>query len=127
MPPLHPRDPRRGRAGRPYRRLWAVVVRPGSVCWLCEEPIQWGLRRSHPMGPSLDHVIPLDLGGDPVSRSNARPAHHGCNARRGAALAAAVVRLGRDAVRSELLVDPRWMPAGSAVKAAGHDHHSEDW
>lgn len=94
---------------------------------MCEAPIRWGLRRSHPLGPSLDHVIPLDLGGDPVALANARPAHHGCNARRGAVLAAAVARLGRAVVLAQLRVDPRWMPDGVVVTTSDHDHHSERW
>ena len=119
MPPLLPKDPRRGRAGRPYRRLWQLVVRPGTSCWICGQPIRWGLRRNHPAGPSLDHVIPLDLGGDPLHPDNARPAHHGCNARRGAALAAAVMRLGRAQVLAHLRTDP--------IMTGDPDHHSESW
>lgn len=83
MPPLHPMDPKRGRGGRPYRRLWAAVLRPGVACWLCHEPIAFGLRKWHPRGPSLDHVRPLSKGGDPLDPSNARPAHYGCNSARG--------------------------------------------
>jgi 5-methylcytosine-specific restriction endonuclease McrA len=67
-----------------YRwRQLAKQVKPGAVCWLCGGVIQFGLRRNHPLGPSLDHIIPVsvrpDLAHEPA---NLRPAHYGCNARK---------------------------------------------
>lgn len=75
-------DPRRGRTGRPWRRLVAAVCPPGSVCALCGHPIVFGLRRNHPRGPSVDHITPLSEGGHPTASWNLRPAHFGCNAGR---------------------------------------------
>ena len=98
MPTLHPMDPKRGRVGRPYRRLWALILRPGVSCWICGEPIAFGLRKWHPRGPSLDHVRPLSKGGDPLDLRNARPAHYGCNSAR-----------------------------GNRERVITRDHHSEDW
>ena len=56
-------DPRRGRQGRTWRKLVAVVCPPGSLCempvclypWL-DRVIVFGLRRNHPHGPSVDHI-----------------------------------------------------------------------
>lgn len=62
-------------------RLTALVCPPGSLCWLCREPILFGLRPRHPKGPSLDHVIPAAKGGT-WDLSNLRPAHYGCNSGR---------------------------------------------
>jgi 5-methylcytosine-specific restriction endonuclease McrA len=65
-------------------RLTAIVVPPGSVCWLCRGergPIRFGLRPRHPLGPSLDHVVPASLGGT-WDLWNLRPAHYGCNSAR---------------------------------------------
>lgn len=76
-------DPRRGRGGRPWQRIKDELFVPGVVCWLCGEPIEFGLRRNHPRGPSVDHVISLDMGGHPTARENTRPAHFGCNSRKG--------------------------------------------
>ena len=46
----------------------------GNICWLCGNPVD-GL-------PSADHVIPRSKGGsDDIE--NLRPAHAGCNSRRG--------------------------------------------
>ena len=59
---------------RAIRKRQQVLEVYGNVCWLCGQPIA-GL-------PSADHVIPRSKGGsDDIE--NLRPAHTGCNARRG--------------------------------------------
>ncbi|TQL58541.1 HNH endonuclease [Rarobacter faecitabidus] len=80
-------DPRRGRQGRPWRRLVAQVCPPGSLCEVpaCRKPtreIIFGLRPRHPLGPSVDHIVPLEDGGHPTALWNLRPAHYGCNSAR---------------------------------------------
>lgn len=82
-------DPRRGRQGRPWRRLVKELCPPGALCEVeeCLYPhlnreIIFGLRPNHPYGPSLDHIVPLEEGGHPTSPLNLRPAHFGCNAGR---------------------------------------------
>lgn len=81
-------DPRRGRQGRTWRRLLAELVTPGTECAVPEcdkatREILFGLRPNHPLGPSLDHIVPLEYGGHPTARWNLRPAHFGCNSARG--------------------------------------------
>lgn len=89
-------DPRRGRSGRPYDRLKARLFVEGAVCWLCGKPIVFGLRRNHPLGPSVDHLVPLSQGGHPTSPENAAIAHYGCNSRRGAGTRSAERPRSRD-------------------------------
>ena len=62
-----------------WRRLRAEICRPGSVCSRCGQPIRFGLRRGHPLGPSVDHIVPLDKGGAPFDPANLTPMHFGCN------------------------------------------------
>lgn len=58
---------------RAYRRAAARVrANPDSVCWICG-----GLGAD-----SLDHAVPVALGGD-NDPDNLRPAHMRCNSRRG--------------------------------------------
>lgn len=59
-----------------------VLATYGPVCHLCRQPIQGGLPPRHPRRPSVDHVIPRSLGGTD-DLDNLRPAHYGCNAKRG--------------------------------------------
>lgn len=81
-------DPRRGRQGRAWRRLVKLLCPPGAYCQVdpCRYEVEtgrlivFGLRRNHPMGPSLHHLTsPLD-GGHPTDPRNLVPAHFGCNA-----------------------------------------------
>ena len=67
---LNPTDPKRGRSGRPWRRIRAQLLATTDVCWLC----------GHHGSQSIDHVIPLSKGGHPTSLDNLRPAHgvEGC-------------------------------------------------
>lgn len=62
-------------------RLTAIVCPPGAKCWLCKKTLRRGLRRMHPDGPSLDHVIPASRGGT-WELSNLRPCCVGCNSGR---------------------------------------------
>ncbi|WP_228373394.1 HNH endonuclease [Demequina gelatinilytica] len=86
--PLNEWDPRRGRGGRRWRELTREVCPPGSMCEAerCKastREIIFGLRRNHPLGPSVDHIVSLKKGGHPTARENLRPAHFGCNSSRG--------------------------------------------
>jgi 5-methylcytosine-specific restriction endonuclease McrA len=74
---------RRGRTGRPYRRVRAQVLAECAVCWICGRGIDLTLPPRHPMSATTDHVIPLSLGGDPLDPANQRPAHYRCNSARG--------------------------------------------
>ena len=50
----------------------------GWTCYLCGEPIDRFLSGHVDMGPTIDHVIPLERGGRHC-RENVRPAHRACN------------------------------------------------
>ena len=68
---------------RRWRRLVDELCVPGSVCGICrgaKGPIRFDVRPRHSLSRSLDHIVPLELGGDPFDPSNLQPAHFGCNA-----------------------------------------------
>lgn len=57
---------RRGRSGRPARRVAAQTFqRKGTICAIC----------GHHGASDSDHIVPLDLGGDPLALSNRQPVH----------------------------------------------------
>jgi 5-methylcytosine-specific restriction endonuclease McrA len=63
--------------------LMAVIAdRDGWRCHICRTRVGKKIAWPHPRSASLDHVVPLSLGGvhDP---SNVRPAHLGCNSSKG--------------------------------------------
>lgn len=88
------RDPRKANGHR-RRLLFARVLAEESVCWLCGRPVDpslrgvrvydpsTGRRPLHPLSPTLDEVVPVSCGGDPLDRSNVRLAHLRCNEARG--------------------------------------------
>lgn len=59
--------------GRRWRTVRARVLRASTVCWLCGED----------GADSVDHVVPVSLGGPVFDPVNLRPAHLDCNRRRG--------------------------------------------
>lgn len=75
---------RRGLNTRERRRVTAEVRRTESHCWLCLRPIdqRYNTQR-HPLGFTVDEIIPRSLGGSAVDRANCRAAHRLCNSTRG--------------------------------------------
>lgn len=65
-----------------------VFERDGWVCGICDEAIERELSHPDPRSCSLDHIIPLSLGGE-HSQANTRAAHLDCNVRRGNRMEAA--------------------------------------
>ena len=59
-----------------------VFERDGWKCHICGEPVAQGADgRKHPMAPTLDHIIPIALGGE-HSYLNTACAHRICNIRK---------------------------------------------
>lgn len=66
---------------------FAVFARDDFICQLCGDPLDMDAIFPASLSPSLDHIVPLALGGLHQT-SNAQAAHLGCNARKGARLVA---------------------------------------
>lgn len=74
--------------GHRRRQLRARVLATETTCaWEhCEwpdQPIDLRLPSNHPLAAEVDEIIPVSLGGDPLSRRNTRLLHRICNQRRG--------------------------------------------
>jgi 5-methylcytosine-specific restriction endonuclease McrA len=67
----------RGVDARPYRRL-DIFERDGWRCQLCRRPVKRAATVPHPLAPTIDHVIPLALGG-PDAPENVQCACFECN------------------------------------------------
>jgi len=61
----------------------ATLAGEWLVCGICHHEIDKTIPYPHPMSPSVDLIVPWKLGGRPEP-GNVRPAHYGCNSRRGA-------------------------------------------
>jgi 5-methylcytosine-specific restriction endonuclease McrA len=72
---------RRANGGDPYS-LTDVVRKSDGHCHLCSLPVNLTLPGSHPDGATVDHLIPVSLGGaDDIA--NVALAHRRCNVLRG--------------------------------------------
>lgn len=59
-----------------------IYNRDGWKCGICFAEVDRSLSWPHPMSVSLDHIVPLSLGGEHVAE-NVRCSHLSCNVRRG--------------------------------------------
>lgn len=90
---------RRGTTGAAYQRLQKLVTTSGDVCARCgnrKGPIVRDARcehlthqhlkgcPTHPLAPTLGHIVDLQHGGRPRDRRNTQIEHYGCNASAGA-------------------------------------------
>lgn len=80
------RPDRRGANEAVYRRNRDYVLKTQDVCGICGRPIDSGLKYPHPMSKSLDHIVPIKLGGHPFARDNMQAAHLMCNLQKGRSL-----------------------------------------
>lgn len=70
---------RKGARREPYD---LADVLSGDRCGICAGGIDLSLSYPHPMSVSLDHIVPLSMGGDDV-RENVQAAHLRCNQSKG--------------------------------------------
>jgi hypothetical protein len=68
---------RGARLGEPVS-VWALFARDGGLCGLCGQSVDRTVKWPHPSSPSVDHVLPLSVGGSDSS-DNLQLAHLGCN------------------------------------------------
>lgn len=59
------------------------MQRYGTPCAWCLEPIDLDVAWPDPRSFSVDHVVALELGGDPLDPANSCPMHLGCNSSKG--------------------------------------------
>jgi 5-methylcytosine-specific restriction endonuclease McrA len=64
----------------PYSR-WEIFQRDNFVCHICGAPIDMNALAPTPMSPSIDHVIPIKLGGADTE-DNVKAAHFICNSKK---------------------------------------------
>lgn len=77
----HNSDARRA-IGKPKLSVYELAVRDGRRCNICRRKIDLSLSGMAKWGPTIDHILPVSLGGtnDP---NNLTLAHRCCNSRRG--------------------------------------------
>lgn len=56
-----------------------VILATQTICGICGKPVDKSLKYPDPMSPTVDHIIPLNKNGDPISLNNLQLAHRYCN------------------------------------------------
>ena len=82
----------RQRYGYRYRQLQRIVYARETHCWLCGEYVDQTLHHNDRMARTVDHVIPLELGGAEYDLTNCRLAHRRCNSSKADGLAVGAER-----------------------------------
>lgn len=72
-----------GRTGSQWRRVRAQVIASATHCGICGKPLVPDAKWPHPLSTSVDHIIPLVCGGQPLDINNLRATHLKCNMKRG--------------------------------------------
>lgn len=67
-----------------YKKAWRALRSLELPCWLCRQPIDYGLRYPHPRSFSADHYLPrAHAAADSDETTGLMPAHLECNQSRG--------------------------------------------
>ena len=98
---------RKARSSRPHARLKAQILKESTLCYLC----------GHEGADSIDHVIPVKMGGQ-TTRANLRPAHLTCNKARGTmGVAEARMKLAGSRDTPGRLPDGRYINAQGLIQS----------
>lgn len=62
-----------------YERARLKILKTQTHCGICGKPVDFSYRAPHPLSPTVDHIIPVSLGGHPSDPDNLQLAHRCCN------------------------------------------------
>ena len=60
-----------------------LILATQSTCAICGGYVDKTIKSPDPMSPSVDHIIPIALGGHPSDMSNLQLTHRACNRAKG--------------------------------------------
>lgn len=62
-----------------YERARLKILKTQTHCGICGKPVDFSYKAPHPLSPTVDHIIPVSLGGHPSDPDNLQLAHRCCN------------------------------------------------
>lgn len=73
------RPDRSGTHRRAFDRNKKIIFATQTICGICGQPVDFGMKYPHPLSPCIDHIIPVARGGHPSDIDNLQLAHWKCN------------------------------------------------
>ena len=77
------RPERHGNFASQYKVNRKIILATQSVCAICGGFVDKTLKSPHPMSATIDHIIPVALGGHPSAMENLQLTHRRCNGMKG--------------------------------------------
>jgi len=73
------RPDREGSRRSEFTKNKKKILMSQTLCGICGKPVDKTLRFPDPWSATIDHIIPVDKGGDPSNIGNLQLAHFYCN------------------------------------------------
>ena len=73
------RPDREGPRRAEFEKNKKKILLSQTICAICGKPVDKSLKFPNPMSPAIDHIIPVDKGGDPSNIRNLQLSHLCCN------------------------------------------------
>lgn len=77
--PKQRRPDQSGWAESQFKKAKKIIYASQSCCGICGRPVDFDKKFPDPWSATLDHIIPIQKGGDPASLDNLQLAHLQCN------------------------------------------------
>lgn len=62
-----------------FEKARMQILKTQTHCGICGKPVDFSYKAPHPLSPTVDHIIPVSLGGHPSDLDNLQLAHRCCN------------------------------------------------
>lgn len=74
-----PRPDHDGRAKATFLKAKKIIYARDTICGICGRAVDYDKHFPDPWSPTIDHIIPIQKGGDPCNIENLQLAHLQCN------------------------------------------------
>lgn len=68
-----------GKAKTTYQKARKIIFASQTVCGICGRPVDFNKKFPDPWSATVDHITPIQKGGDPTALDNLQLAHLQCN------------------------------------------------